>query len=397
MNDFRFSLAKYHGKSTLLECPNCHQRQLVPYVDNETGEILDPTCGRCNRESKCAYHLTPSQYFQQNPGARPQGDAWRQAPDWLKKSRFKPKSSTHLLPEEKAPERIWDYPRDLMEKTQRPDRPCDFLTYIRTLFPEETVLHLARLYRLGVTKAKEVIFPQIDIQGRYRGAKVMGYDPVRGKRVKHTDHDVDWLHPRLQKAGILPKDWKMSQVLFGEHLIKEFPDRLIILVESEKTAVIGTGYCPQYNWLATGGKTQLGDKLNILQGHKVLVIPDVDAFEYWTKYFSERPYLGVRISRMIENEATPEEREEQIDIADWLIRAYGSRKPASVSSVSAVSVRNEEKHPETQYANPVAQEVSKYFPPEVMPELAALIDDLDLQIVSITHVKPNQDEEDTSR
>ncbi len=397
MNNFRYSLAKYHGKSTLLECPNCHQRQLVPYLDNETGEILDPTCGRCNRESKCAYHLTPSQYFQQNPGARPQGDAWRQAPDWLKQSRSKPKSTVHLLPEETASERIWEYPRELVEKTQRPDKPCDFIEILRTLFPEDKVQQLAKLYHLGVTKAHEVIFYQIDVQGRYRGAKVMAYDVASRKRIKHTDHDVDWLHPRLQKAGLLPSEWKMSQVLFGEHLIKDYPDRLIILVEAEKTALVGAGYCPQYNWLATGGKTQLGEKLNILQGHRVLAIPDVDAFEYWGKYFGERPYLGVKISRMIENEASPAEREAQIDIADWLIQAYGSKRPVPVSPVSSVSPTKQEKHLETEYANPVAREVAKYFSPEFMPEIAALIDDLDLQIVSITQIKPNENEENPSR
>jgi len=395
MNNYRYSLAKYHGKSNLLECPNCHQRQLVPYVDNETGEILDPTCGRCNRESKCAYHLTPSEYFQQNPGARPQGDAWRQAPDWLKN--YKPKSKTQLLPPEEQTERIWEYPHDLVEKTQRYDKPCDFLTFLRTLFPEETVLDLARLYRLGVTKAREVIYYQIDIEGRYRGAKLVPYDPVKGTRIKHTDHDVDWLHPRLKKQGLLPEKWEMRQVLFGEHLIKERPDRLIILVEAEKSAIIGAGYCPQYNWLATGGKTQLGDKLNILQGHKVLIIPDVDAYDYWVKYFGERPYLGVKISKMIENEATPEERDEQIDIADWLVRAYGSRKTAPVSSVSSVSPVEHVRHPETEYANPVAREVARYFSPEVMPEVAALIDELDLQLVSVTKIEKIDNDENPDR
>ena len=395
MNNYRYSLAKYHGKSNLLECPNCHQRQLVPYVDNETGEILDPTCGRCNRESKCAYHLTPSEYFQQNPGARPQGDAWRQAPDWLKN--HKPKSKAKLLPEESTPERIWEYPKDLVKQTQKIDHPCDFLTILRELFPEETVQRLNSLYHFGITRAHEIIFYEIDIEGRYRAAKVMAYDPFKRKRIKGTGHDVDWLHPRLKKKGLLPEKWEMSQVLFGEHLIKEYPNKLIILVESEKSAVIGAGYLPQYNWLATGGKTQLGDKLNILQGHKVLVIPDADAFQYWSKYFGERPYLGVKISRMIEDEASQEDKDAQIDIADWLIRAYGSRKPAPVSAVSHVSPLNQEKQAETGYANPVAREVAKYFPAEYMPEIAALIDDLDLQLVSITRIPIQDDEKNSDR
>lgn len=36
-----------------------------------------------------------------------------------------------------------------------------------------------------------------------------------------------------------------------------------------------------------------------------------------------------------------------------------------------------------QFSNPVAREVAKYFSPEVMPEVAALIEDLDLEIVRI--------------
>ena len=41
-----------------------------------------------------------------------------------------------------------------------------------------------------------------------------------------------------------------------------------------------------------------------------------------------------------------------------------------------------------QYDNPVVREVAKYFPPEVMPEVAALIEDLDLEIVAIHPPKP---------
>ncbi len=48
------------------------------------------------------------------------------------------------------------------------------------------------------------------------------------------------------------------------------------------------------------------------------------------------------------------------------------------------------KHFETEFANPVAREVAKYFSPDVMPEVAALIDELDLQIISIQHIEPKE-------
>ena len=380
MNNFKYHLAKCTGSFRKLTCPSCGRpRCFVPYVD-ENNEILDETVGRCDHESSCAYHRTPADYFEQNPGARPQGDAWRQAPDWLK--RRKPQSSIQLVPPAKPKGRINLMPMDLVNKTLRPDLPCNFLTILRSLFPEETVQRLAKMYRLGVTKKGEVIFYQFDLQGRCHAGKVVQYDPVKKKRVHDTALDVDWLHHRMKKAGILPESWAVDQCLFGEHLLDKDSKRLVILVEAEKTAVIGAGYLPQYTWVATGGKTQLGDKLNVLRGFKVMALPDADGFDYWTKYFGDRLYLGIKVSDLIEREVSDEDREAQVDIADWLIRAYGNPNGKAVPPVSSVSALEQVKHLE-QFSNPVAREVAKYFPAEVMPEVAALIEDLDLEIVRI--------------
>ncbi|MEZ3525149.1 MAG: hypothetical protein K1V77_06275 [Muribaculaceae bacterium] len=42
-----------------IRCPRCGHREFKPFVD-AAGRILDPTCGRCNRELKCGYFLPPS-------------------------------------------------------------------------------------------------------------------------------------------------------------------------------------------------------------------------------------------------------------------------------------------------------------------------------------------------
>ena len=85
--DYKYHLRKYAGKSSRLTCPNCNRPWcFTPYVD-DANNILDPTVGRCDHESSCAYHKTPADYFREHPEARPREEDWRQAPDWLKHDR----------------------------------------------------------------------------------------------------------------------------------------------------------------------------------------------------------------------------------------------------------------------------------------------------------------------
>ena len=49
-------------------CPACGQRKFSPYIDTVTGKPLaEKVCGRCCREKNCAYHMTPSEWFKDNP------------------------------------------------------------------------------------------------------------------------------------------------------------------------------------------------------------------------------------------------------------------------------------------------------------------------------------------
>ena len=174
----------------------------------------------------------------------------------------------------------------------------------------------------------------------------------------------------------------MTQCLFGEDQLPLYPDKVVCLVEAEKTAVICAGYMPEYVWVAVGGKNQLNERLDVLRGREIIVFPDIDATEEWTAYFDGRTDLNVQVSTMLEENATEEDREAQIDIADLLIRFY-SQKNAGVPYVPPVPSDDGTERPLPKYDNPVAQEVARYFSPEVMPEVAALIDDLDLVPVSI--------------
>lgn len=363
--EYRYHLAKYAGKASRLSCPQCERPHcFTPYVD-DANHLIDKTVGRCDHESSCGYHLTPSQYFQQHPEARPQDEDWRQAPAWLSEKRNSVPPPANFLPE------------DLVERTVRLNPVSNFLAFLYSIFDADTVRMLVDRYRLGVTRDGAAIFYQIDLQGRIRTGKIIQYNPVTGHRIKDTGIPVDWVHARLKKQGLLPESWNVTQCLFGEHLLARYPDALVCLVEAEKTAVICSAFCPKFVWLATGGKTQLGDRLDVLKGRKVLVFPDIDAYAAWQEAFAKKPFLSVTFSDILEKEGTPEDRAAQIDIADWLLRHYSTQ---GVPPVPLVPERNTAQAAGT---NPVLAEVARYFSPESLPEVAALIEDLDLEIISI--------------
>ena len=86
------------------------------------------------------------------------------------------------------------------------------------------------------------------------------------------------------------------------------------------------------------------------------------------------------------DEATAEDRAAQIDIADLLLRQASCPPPTGHPTFPPVPLHSGTEQP--YYSNPVAREVAKYFPADVMPEVAALIEDLDLELVSVTQI-PN--------
>ena len=106
------------------------------------------------------------------------------------------------------------------------------------------------------------------------------------------------------------------------HLLPQYPDKKVALVESEKTAIICAALLPQHIWLATGGKTQLGDKLNVLKGRDVLAFPDVDGYEVWKEKLSLLPDLSIKVSDYLQRTVTPEQLKAHIDIADKLLADY---------------------------------------------------------------------------
>lgn len=346
-------LEKYTGRASRHKCPKCGDpHSFAYYLDGNTGLPIDKTVGRCNHESGCGYHYTPKQFFIDNP---------------VEKERFV--SPVQQKPIQKPQREIGYIPFQYVERSASYN--SSFVYFLCGLFDRyslesPTIERLMQDYALGATKDGSIIYWQIDTKGKVRTGKVMKYDPNTGHRVKDGG-GINWIHAMMKKQGLLPDDYHLVQCLFGEHLLKIYPTKVVALVESEKSALIASGVYPDYVWLATGGKSQLSiDKLKVLQGRTVVMFPDVDGFEYWSNKAKEVEAIGCKVvvSDLLEKNATDEDRANKIDIADWLIRCL------SESTVTEVKTAITE-------AEKTLQAMI-----EANPALQLLIDTFDLELVA---------------
>jgi hypothetical protein len=200
--------------------------------------------------------------------------------------------------------------------------------FLKNLIGGEKTCEAVSAYCLGVTKNRDVIFYQLDKEGRCRTGKIMKYDRKTGHRIKDekVGGKITWVHAVLRQSADpllrLPDGWELTQCLFGEHLLKQYPFKPVALVESEKTAVICSAFWQEYIWLATGGKSQLNDRLQVLRGRKVVAFPDVDGYLEWKEKLSRVRGLDIVVSDVLEKNATFEDRANHVDIADLLIRQH---------------------------------------------------------------------------
>ena len=226
--------------------------------------------------------------------------------------------------------------------------------WLCTQFPEEQVAEVLARYRTGSTRDGRIIYWQIDEHGQVRAGKVMAYD-LDGHRKKDGKVNVCWVHS-MKIDGIRFDEMLAPQCLFGEHLInvdvnvndnchpedihreaqstlsfssslalQAVTPPLVMLVESEKTALIMSLVCPDKVWLATGGKANFKESmLAPLIGLEVTVYPDADALHDWyTRAVEMNRTLGTHLhiptgyyNLMDHDEA----RREGWDLADILLR-----------------------------------------------------------------------------
>ena len=281
-----------------MNCPNCNEKTFTRYIDIETKEHIHNTVGKCNRESKCCYHYTPKEYFTQNnisfDKKQPYSFPIKKAVQQLKQ--------TSLITNDDFKASLKNYNNN------------NFVKFLNTLFGTEVAAGLIDKYNIGTSKRWNGanIFWQKDIKGNIRTGKIMLYNPNSGKRTKY----IDWVHNVIKQS-----EFVLEQCLFGEHLL-ENETMPIAIVESEKTAIISSIYLPQFIWVATGSLQNLTkERCRVLRGRIVALFPDLKGLDKWNIKAKELSYLATfTVSTLLERKATEQEKEEGLDLADYLIK-----------------------------------------------------------------------------
>jgi hypothetical protein len=279
---------KYHldKSSKKFPCPNCQKKTLVRYVDNETKQYLEHHIGRCDRESKCAYHFSP-----------------------------KGNALVSVLPVEYKPVEPIYHDHDIMGEFGKNHMNNNFIKYLLTIFDPVDVKEAIEKYCIGTSSHWKgaTVFLQVDREINIHAGKVMLYDKKTGKRVKKPFNCITWLHRVLRI-----NDFVLQQCLFGLHNLYDSKIKTIGIVESEKTAIIMSIYRRDIIWMATGSKANFkAELLKPLKGRKIIAFPDKSEFEDWNVKAAKLRELGFNIlcSELLENIHL----EDGGDLVDFLI------------------------------------------------------------------------------
>ncbi|MDD3787067.1 MAG: DUF6371 domain-containing protein [Petrimonas sp.] len=299
-------LQKYSGKSSRSTCPQCKTKEsFTLYLSGDTNAPIHSTVGKCNREVKCGYHYTPKQYFTDNP---------------ISKKEFT-NSHKKMIPQPMQNSPINYIPWKLVKESASFN--SNFVRFLCEMFTKEQITNAVENYALGATKNKEVIFWQMDINGKFRTGKVMQYNPDTGKRIKQQSGAINWVHNLLKKSNPEFKNFNLQQCYFGEHLLRMYSDKPIAVVEAEKTAIIASMVFPDFNWLAAGNLNGLSvEKSKIFKGKKVILYPDAGCYTKWKEkmvQLKSEIYCHISISDLVEKHASPQQIEIGYDIADFIL------------------------------------------------------------------------------
>ncbi len=296
MINHRYELSKSPKK---YRCPGCGQMTYTPYIDIYTNEGVGEGCGYCDRINHCKYHLPPREYFKTHP--RP-----------IASHPFTPKV---LIPNK--PKQLYTHPVELVEQYHNPS--STFCFWLAKVARERGIdIAFAKQayedYRLGCTSNRDVIFWQIDINGKVRGGKIMGYGEDG-----HRTGQTSWVHSKLKAMGQLTNNFEVTQCFFGEHLLAQRKDDTVCLVESEKSAVVLAMLFPEFVWVASSGCGGLSrEKLEVLKDRHVIVYPDSGEYNNWKQKMKESNVQNYTMMDMLET------YEPNTDLVDVLIE---NKKP----------------------------------------------------------------------
>ena len=294
------------------------------YIDTENNnKYLSENVGKCNRLDKCGYHYTPKQYFTDNPHKRDNalvvGGSLRPFTD--NPCKRKEDFSFFLLHRENErkkntspPRHICTIPEWVVEQSLSNGVRADHVKWLINTYGIVEAERIVEMYGVGSTEQGRTIFWQRDVEGRVRAGKIMAYDTITGHRIKEQGA-IGWVHAILRREGVLSEEWELTQSLYGEHLLRQYPDKIVAVVEAYKTAHVGAILMPDMVWLATDSLQGLtAERLASLKGRRVIFFPDEGkGYELWRERL---PAIAREVGFTYQLSTFMEGKEEGSDIAD---------------------------------------------------------------------------------
>ncbi len=248
----------------------------------------------------------------------------------------------------------------------------NLLQWLSTIVGTNVATETAKRYNVGTSNktiygAGATVFWFVDKVGT-RYAKIVQYSPTDGKRNRESDYP--FLQPKHQQGkGLTP-------CLFGEHLIQDAPgEQIICIVESEKTAIICSIFCPSFLWLASGGTNGITpNKVKSLKGRTVYLITDSDtegrnAYQKASEILSK---AGVQNKVL---DLFPE-RCDKSDFCDYIVTELQKLNTPPQPPQPPQTVQNNE-IPPTASNNTIPKEISEN------QAFNALLTVLDLEVINI--------------
>ena len=318
MDDYKYHLQKYTtNQNSRHECPRCHDKHSFTYYVDDNDNVLDVRCGRCNHETGCGYHYTPSDYYRDHPECG--------SNDWRMSQSLRPQQK----PQVQIVRPIDTLSQNVITLLFDKDLSSDLAQWLLRYFDKKSVGKVWQLYMISkIPNDGRTIFWQVDQELRVRTGKIMQYDPDTGHRLHGDDPrlidkkvEVNWYHAKLKKLQKIPQEWQVSQCLFGEHLLKHLDkSKPVAVVEAEKTAVIAALRFPQFVWVSCGGLRQFSEvKMRSLAGRNVTLFPDADGYDVWCEIQRKISIFAKSclISDLIRGDNDPNHK--KWDIADYII------------------------------------------------------------------------------
>ena len=154
-------------------------------------------------------------------------------------------------------------PRSVVEAMAQFDlKKCPLFRWMCTLFPEDRVREVWKMYNVTTDTNGYAVFWYVDASGRVAFDKRIAY--------REDGHrDKNYFPPRAYRSA----DGFTARPYFGAHLVSEEP---VNIVESEKSCLLATRAYGGI-WVATGGKN------NLKKAENARLYPDIDAASEWAE------------------------------------------------------------------------------------------------------------------